>query len=416
MLDHLITTHRQEIIDRLRAKAAARAVPALGDGVLDQSIPSFLDQLSEVLRHASSSPQTINGQAVNGHTTNGQMTNGQMTNAAATRRGGDLFRMGFNVSQVVHGYGDVCQAVTELALDRAVPIATDDFRIFNRCLDEAIVSAVMEYERQLEERISLKGAERLGVFAHELRNSLSAALLAFSVVKRGVVGLESSTGAVLHRSLLRLRDLIDRSLSAVRLESKNLQLQRLSVSDAIEEVTIAAAVDAGSRGISLVVPPVDGALEVHADRHLLVGAIQNIVQNALKFTPRSGHVALLVRELNGRVLVTVEDECGGLPPGKVEELFESFQQRGLDRSGLGLGLSISRTSAAAMGGTLEVCDLPGKGCVFTLALPKLSGTESAVRPSARELVRPPRHAQLRAAHSEEDSASISSWGDEGGAD
>jgi signal transduction histidine kinase len=401
MLDQLITTHRQEIIDRSRAKAALRAIPAPGDDVLDQSIPSFLDQLSEVLRHTNSlSP----------------ITNGHLANAAATRRGGDLFRMGFNVSQVVHGYGDVCQAVTELALDRAVPIATDDFRIFNRCLDEAIVSAVMEYERQLEARISLEGAERLGVFAHELRNSLSAALLAFSVVKRGVVGLESSTGAVLHRSLLRLRDLIDRSLSGVRLEAKNVQLQRLSVSDAIEDVTIAAAVDAGSRGVSLAVPSVDGGLEVSADRHLLVGAIQNIVQNALKFTPRNGHVALRVLELNDRVLVAVEDECGGLPPGKLDELFDKFQQRGLDRSGLGLGLGISRASAAAMGGTLEVRDLPGKGCVFTLALPKLAGTESAVRPAARELVRPPRLVPLRAAPAEEESASIASWGDEGGAD
>jgi signal transduction histidine kinase len=402
MLDQLITTHRQEIIARSRAKAAARAVPSLGDGALDESIPSFLDQLSEVLRQHTSSPS--------------QITNDQMSNAAAIRQGGDLFRRGFNVSQVVHGYGDVCQAVTELALDRALPIATDDFRIFNRCLDEAIVSAVTEYERQLEERISSRGAERLGVFAHELRNSLSAALLAFSVVKRGVVGLESSTGAVLHRSLLRLRELIDRSLSGVRLESKNLQLQRLSVSDAIEEVSIAAAVDASSRGISLVVPPVPGGLEVNADRHLLVGAIQNIVQNALKFTPRNGHVALVVRELNGQVLVAVQDECGGLPPGKSEELFGSFQQRGLDRSGLGLGLSISRASAAAMGGTLEVRDLPGKGCVFTLALPSLAGTDSAIRPSARELVRPPRRAARRAARSEDDLASTSSWADEGGAD
>ena len=377
MLEQLLTTYRQEIIARVRAKAAARPVPELSNGTLDQGIPIFLEQLSDILRHTSSASET---------------TNGQLTNVAATRRGGHLFRMGFNVSQVVHGYGDVCQAVTELAIDRAVPIATDDFRIFNRCLDEAIASAVTEYEHQLEQGMSREGTERLGVFAHELRNSLSAALLSLSILKRGVVGLESSTGAVLQRSLLRLRDLIDRSLSGVRLESKNLHLKRLSVSEAIEEVAIAAAVDASIRGISLRVPPIDAGLEVNADRHLLVGAIQNILQNALKFTPRNGHVSLLVRELEGRVLVAVEDECGGLPPGKVEKLFDSFQQSGLDRSGLGLGLGISRASVAAMDGTLEVRDLPGKGCVFTLVLPKLAGAESAVRPSAWEIVKPIRRA------------------------
>lgn len=373
MLDQLITTHRQEIIARMRSKAVARSVPQLSDGALDQGIPIFLDQLSATL-HAASQSQPLTA---------------PITNAAATLRGGDLFRRGFNVSQVVHGYGDVCQAVTELALERDLPIAIDDFRIFNRCLDEAIASAVTEYERQLEEGISRKGTERLGVFAHELRNSLSAALLSFSVVKRGVVGLESSTGAVLHRSLLRLRDLIDRSLSEVRLDSKNIQLERLSVSDAIEEVAIAAAVDASSRGISLLVAPVDAGLEVKADRHLLVGAVQNILQNALKFTHRNGHVALTVRELNGQVLVAVEDECGGLPPGKADELFETFQQHGLDRSGLGLGLGISRASAAAMGGTLEVHDLPGKGCVFTLALEKLASVESGARTKAVRTERMP---------------------------
>ena len=406
MLDQLLTTHRQEIITRIRAKAAARPVPELSQGTLDQGIPIFLEQLSDILRQATSGSET----------TNGQTTNGQTTNAAATRRGGDLFRMGFNVSQVVHGYGDVCQAVTELALDRALPIATDEFRIFNRCLDEAIASAVTEYERQLEEGISRQGTERLGVFAHELRNALAAALLSFSIVKRGVVGLESSTGAVLHRSLLRLRDLIDRSLSGVRLESKVRQLKRFSVSEAIEEVAIAAAVDASSRGITLLVPPVDAGLEVSADRHLLVGAIQNILQNALKFTHRNGHVALLVRELGGRVLVEVEDECGGLPPGKVEELFDSFQQRGLDRSGLGLGLGISRASVAVMGGTLEVRDLPGKGCVFTVALPKLAGAESAVRPFALELVRSAGDAPRGVSHSEWEAASVSSFGEAGSAD
>jgi signal transduction histidine kinase len=400
MLDQLLTTHRQEIIARIRAKAAARPVPELSQGTLDQGIPIFLEQLSDILRQATSGSETTNSQ----------------TNAAATRRGGDLFRMGFNVSQVVHGYGDVCQAVTELALDRALPIATDEFRIFNRCLDEAIASAVTEYERQLEEGISRKGTERLGVFAHELRNALAAALLSFSIVKRGVVGLESSTGAVLHRSLLRLRDLIDRSLSGVRLESNTRQLKRFSVSEAIEEVAIAAAVDAGSRGITLLVPPVDAGLEVSADRHLLVGAIQNILQNALKFTPRNGHVALLVRELDGRVLVEVEDECGGLPTGKAEELFESFQQRGLDRSGLGLGLGISRASVAVMGGALEVRDLPGKGCVFTIALPKLAGAESAVRPFALELVSSAGDAPRGVSHSERDAASVSSCGEASSAD
>ena len=77
--------------------------------------------------------------------------------------------MGFSVSQVVHGYGDVFQAVTELALESATPIATDELRIFNLCLDQAIASAVTEYGRQREEGLSRQSTERLGTLAHELR-------------------------------------------------------------------------------------------------------------------------------------------------------------------------------------------------------------------------------------------------------
>jgi signal transduction histidine kinase len=67
----------------------------------------------------------------------------------------------------------------------------------------------------------------------------------------------------------------------------------------------------------------------------------------------------------------VEDACGGLPPGKIEELFRPFEQRGADRTGLGLGLSISQQGVEANGGVLRAHDLPGIGCVFTIDLPRL---------------------------------------------
>ena len=71
-----------------------------------------------------------------------------------------------------------------------------------------------------------------------------------------------------------------------------------------------------------------------------------------------------------RVVVEVEDECGGLAQGKAEELFHPFHQRSGDRTGLGLGLSISRRGVEANGGKLRVRDLPGAGCVFAIDLPR----------------------------------------------
>ena len=113
---------------------------------------------------------------------------------SALRHGGELRRAGFTVAQVVHDYGDVCQAVTELAIELEVPISADEFKTLNRCLDEAIAQAVTEYARQRELSLSDRGTERLGFFAHELRNLLANAMLAFEVLKSGTVGVGGSTG------------------------------------------------------------------------------------------------------------------------------------------------------------------------------------------------------------------------------
>jgi signal transduction histidine kinase len=356
LLHELITANRDEIIARTRAKAMSHSTHRPTDIELDKGIPLFLAELTQTLRRAT---------APGGNDPRG-------IELASTKHGSDLLRMGFSVSQVVHGYGDVCQVVTELALESAIAISTADFKLFNGCLDDAIACAVTEYERLREAGMSRQGAERLGTLAHELRNSLSTAMLASDTLRRGVVGPSSSTASLLNRSLTRLRDLIDRSLSEARLESGVVNLERVSIFDLVQEVGIAASAEATHRGVSFQIAPVSFTVEVEADRHLLIGAVENIVQNAFKFTPRNGHVCLTVTDTDGRIRIEIEDECGGLPAGKSQELFEAFAQYGSDRSGLGLGLWISHASLASMNGKVSVRDLPGKGCVFSVDLPKAS--------------------------------------------
>jgi signal transduction histidine kinase len=222
----------------------------------------------------------------------------------------------------VHDYGDLCQAVTELALEMDLPIATDDFRTLNRCLDDAIASAVTEYARQRD--VNASGAEirRQGFFAHELRNHLHTALMAFQVVKSGKVGLTGSTIGVLERSLRGLRDLIDRSVSEVRLTAGTYHKERILVTDFLEEMEIAASMEASDRGLQFGVERVDNELFVEVDRQLFASAISNLPQNAFKFTRPSSHVWLRTRPQDDRVAIEIEDECGGLPPG-VAALFQT---------------------------------------------------------------------------------------------
>ncbi len=212
--------------------------------------------------------------------------------------------------------------------------------------------------------------ERLGSLAHELRNLLNSAMLAFQAIKSGKVALAGATGSVLDRSLIGLRDLIDRSLAEVRLtDGLHVQREPISIRELIDDLQISSAMEAKARGIEFTISPVDDDLAVDADRQMLSSAIANLLQNAFKFTRPSGHVTLSAQATAGRVIIEIEDECGGLPAGKTEQLFQPFEQRGVDRTGVGLGLSISRRSVEANGGELRVRNLEGTGCVFTIDLP-----------------------------------------------
>jgi signal transduction histidine kinase len=280
------------------------------------------------------------------------------------------------VDQVVHDYGDLCQAITELAVEQAAPITTTEFRTLNGCLDNAIADAVTRFGRQREQAIRDRATEdtneRLGFLAHEMRAKLNVTRLAVEAMRRGTVGMSGATGTVLDRTLLSMRDLIDRSFAEVRLGvGLPPHRERILVGPLVEDVQIFAGMEAAAKGLTLAVRPGEPGLAVQADRHTLVSALSNLLQNAVKFTPTGGRIALGVQASASRVLIEVGDECGGLPEGDPDELFRPFAQRGGDRTGLGLGLglSISQRGIEANGGRLYVRNRPGKGCVFTVDLP-----------------------------------------------
>ena len=352
MLHEFLLANRAAIIGRTRAKVAVRTAPVATEAELENGIPLFLDQLIAAL-HSS-------------HPSTGGMAE------SATKHGGDLLKRGFTVAQVVYDYGGVCQAVTELATEMNAAITPAEFHVFNRCLDEAIALAVTEYGRSREKSLTDEGTERMGDLSHELRNALGAAMLSFQVIKTGSVGLGGSTAAVLDRSLRRAIALIESSVARIRFDSGIRSAERVPVLQFIEEIEVGAHMEATARGLTLAVTPVAAGLEVKADRQLLAAAVANLLQNAFKFSRPHGQISLKTSSNNNRILIEVEDECGGLPPGKADELFHRFEQRSSDRTGMGLGLAISRKSVQADGGEIRVRDIPGIGCVFTIDLPRLS--------------------------------------------
>jgi len=354
MLHEFIATNREEIIRRCREKVVMRSVPLPTEAEINHGVPVFLDQLADALRLRLTSTPEIGRSAI--------------------QHGHDLRLQGFSLSQVVHDYGDICQAITDLALDLNAPIGTDDFRTLNRCLDEAIASAVTEHGRE-QDQSSLdgeraRGRERLGFLAHELRNLTNTAIFAFEVLKTGNVGIAGSTGTVLHRSLMGLRALIGRSLTESRFTEPSQPSEPFLVSELVEELSAAATLEANARGIRLIVMPAEEAVTIEGDRQVLAAVAGNLLQNAFKFTRPRSTVTLRVVASEERVLIEIEDKCGGLPAGNVNELFRPFEQRGTNRTGVGLGLAFSRWGVEANRGRIYARNLAGEGCVFTMDLPR----------------------------------------------
>src|ERR1700734_2986570 len=286
MLHEFIKTNRAVLIDQCRAMVASRSEPKPAEDDLPHGIPIFLDPLIETLITERAS-HSVRGSAEGGSVRAYASDIGSM----AAFHGRDLLERGFTLEQVVRDYGDVCQAVTNLAYQKGASIEVDEFRTFNRCLDNAIAGAVTEYAYRQAAITTEDGFEalnsRLGPLAHELRNYLHIATYAVKAIKAGNVGMSGATGAVLDRSLIGMRNLIDRSLAEVRVTAGvPARLKAVRLADFLSEVASSASLDPLARECRFTVTLLDQDTEVHVDAEMLAAAVANLLQNAFKFTKR----------------------------------------------------------------------------------------------------------------------------------
>ena len=372
MMHDFLSNNRDELINRCRLKVAGRPARGASDRQLQNGIPMFLDQLIQTLR-VEQTAAPLDSRRISGSA--GGAVAFSDIGISAAQHGHQLLELGYSVDQVVHDYGDLCQSITDLAVERDAPFEITEFRTLNRCLDNAIADAVTEFSYQRDAVLASSSeremAERAGFLAHELRNALQSATLAFTAIKAGNLNLSGATGSVLDRSLSNLGKLIDQSIVDVRLAAGLDRIsQQFSLSDFIDEIKEMAILLADARGSVLTVSRVDEKLAISANRDLLFAAVANLLQNAFKFTHDDTEVTLNAYAVADRILIDVSDHCGGLPPDAVETMFQPFRQNSGNRTGLGLGLSIARRSIEASEWELSVRDIPSVGCVFTISLPR----------------------------------------------
>jgi signal transduction histidine kinase/ActR/RegA family two-component response regulator len=366
-----LSNNQEDLVARCRAKVAERPTREATPAQLANGIPLFLRQLIRTLQ-AEEEGRTAESLRISGPP-QGDTTELSEVGVGAIAHGRQLLELGYSIGQVVHDYGDICQAITDLAVERDAPFSVDEFRTLNRCLDNAIADAVEEFSARHEASVALKRSaeenERLGMLVHELRNYVQTAAMGFGALQSGNLAVGGSTGDLVKRSLTSMSTLLTRSISAVRVTAGASGDTPFSLASFIAEAADIASLDAAARGLTVTVPPVDPHLAIGGDREHLLAALNNLLQNALKFTRPHTDVTLHGHATAGRISIDVSDHCGGLGDGNAERMFTPFGQRSTDKTGLGLGLSIARQSVEADGGLLSVRDVPGKGCVFTISLP-----------------------------------------------
>ena len=196
-----LSNNRDELIARCRRKVEQRPKRAATTQQLAKGIPLFLEQLTRTLR-AEEADDDAESLRISGPSGGDMLALSEM-GVTATAHGKELLEMGYAVDQVVHDYGDLCQSITDLAFERDVPFAVDEFRTLNRCLDNAIADAVTEFSFQREANVATQykaeETQRTGFLVHELRNSLSAANLSLRALEVSNMPVSGATGALLKR-------------------------------------------------------------------------------------------------------------------------------------------------------------------------------------------------------------------------
>ena len=373
MMHDFLANNIDELLKRCVEKVEKRPRRNATPEQLKNGIPMFLEQLTRTLSTEQETGAAA-GAEISGEAGGDALALSEMGLTAAAH-GIALLQLGYTVDQVVHDYGDLCQSITDLAIERDAPFSIDEFRTLNRCLDNAIADAVTEFSSQRDAFIAHQYSadlnERLGFIMHELRNSLNIATLAASALEAGLLPMSGATGTVLKRGHASMAKIIENSLKEVRIKSTPPTANHtFSLADYIHEAGESAQLDAAAHECSFRILDVDPSLRVEGDRELLLGALTNLLQNAFKFTRPHSEVTLSAYAAGDSVLINVADHCGGLQAGDAETMFSPFTQLGANKLGLGLGLSIARQSVISANGTISVKNRPGVGCVFTIALPK----------------------------------------------
>jgi signal transduction histidine kinase len=320
-----------------------------------QEVREFYDEMLRAIRRDSGIPDSYS-----------PLPGGSDT---AARLGVEHYRAGIPIAKVPAIYGAISQAVAKTGERYELFIAAEEYKLLNKCLDVGLATSLENYSQRAKSRAAAQTTEVFGYLAHELRNALGNANMAWKLMRVGKLEVQGRTGDVLDRNLHRMGMLVAQILASARAQDSRLPpFAPVQVAAVLRDVEAAALPDRGIR----IVLEVDEALFVRADELLLTTAIGNLVHNAVKFSKDDAIIRLCAQAQDDVVSIQVDDECGGLGRSELGELCQPYvTQRLGSQPGVGLGLAITKSAVETMNGELGVLDRPGQGCTFLLCFPLL---------------------------------------------
>lgn len=355
-LGELIEDHATEISERWLARAQSDAgSPDVHPTQLKDGIPHYLAELAKLLK--------ADGEGLG--------TRGAESWCRVAREHGvTRVKIGFDIDQLIREFTMLRSVIREVAREHGIEVAHADATLAD-LIDAAIAESVRAYAQARDRELRGLQAQHVGFITHELRNPLSAAVSATELLRMHGIPAQERVLAVLERNHQKMTELIATVLVGERLHAEAVepQLEELDLRELLDTATSVARKRAEDKGLELVVTCAS-PMPVRVDRTLTESAVQNLVDNAVKYTDR-GRVGVDVDETDTTWTVHVRDSGPGLSRAELETIFEPFKRgsTGDGKDGTGLGLAIARRAIEAQGGTIHAAS-PDAGCHFWFTLPK----------------------------------------------
>ena len=355
-LSALILQHKASIIEHWARKVADRlGLEPSKRPQLINALPDFLDEVAACLDEPPESWSPGDGAASHGR---------------------HREEMGLDIGGLAEEFSMVAETILEVATAEGLPTTLQETATLTRLIGRGTAESVRAYARLRDQQLAQEASRHFSFIAHELRTPLNTARLALHLM--AAHGERSELLARLQRAHDQLADLVDNSLVEARLHGEQRVWPSLHrTHDLMREAVSNASMLAARRRVELQVEGDD--IEVMVDVKVMSSALTNLLINAVKFSCEGGLVTIRSRAADGRVLVEVDDACGGLPDELPAKLVRPVVQASKDRSGFGLGLVIVKQAVEAHGGAVRVVNRAPHGCRFVVELPA-AGTSCAQTP------------------------------------